>query len=294
MTKPVINREVARKVLETVDKGLIRGVGKPTPGSMCVEAAVCYALGLPHSDDPMCVGSAVRTFKIGLNDANWSCPAARAQGLRRVAIAQLGSDLIDQQKFVEELTLQITKQIVPIALRAVARLTPKYKASLEVAAAFCEALVEFAQVKLACNAARRAIAATGAATTATYDTTAAAYDVAANAIDAADTAVADAAYAYDVATSAAAQILLADATNATTTAAAHAANAADAVAAAYASCTAAATTVAIAAHAAMAKAANVAATAACDRVLTEAAEIAVQVLIKLNSPGVQWLDLCDE
>ena len=42
-----LSREVALKVLQTVDAGLVRGVGKPVPGQMCVEAAVCFALHDP-------------------------------------------------------------------------------------------------------------------------------------------------------------------------------------------------------------------------------------------------------
>ena len=50
-----ITQEIAAKVLEIVDAGLVGGVGKPVPGQMCVEAAVCYAMGLPHGDEPTCV-----------------------------------------------------------------------------------------------------------------------------------------------------------------------------------------------------------------------------------------------
>jgi len=42
-----ITREVAQKVLSAVDAGLVKGQGIQEPGKMCVEAAVCYALGLP-------------------------------------------------------------------------------------------------------------------------------------------------------------------------------------------------------------------------------------------------------
>ena len=42
-----LNKAVARKVLKTVDAGLCSGKGAPEPGKMCVEAAVCFALGLP-------------------------------------------------------------------------------------------------------------------------------------------------------------------------------------------------------------------------------------------------------
>lgn len=83
--------EQGRKLLEVVDKGLTNGLGLPEPGKMCVEAAVCYALGLPHDDNPPCVAAAVRSFKISLNDSNWPSKKARARGLRRLAVAQLGS-----------------------------------------------------------------------------------------------------------------------------------------------------------------------------------------------------------
>ena len=36
-----ITREIAIKVRDTVDAGLVKGVGIQVPGQMCVEAAVC-------------------------------------------------------------------------------------------------------------------------------------------------------------------------------------------------------------------------------------------------------------
>lgn len=114
-----ITLEQARKVLETVDVGLCKGVGEPTPGGMCVEAAVCYALGQPHGDEPTCVANAVRRFKININDSDWSSNAARARGMRRVAIAQLGSaGTIDEVAFAKRLTELTIRRIVPVALRA--------------------------------------------------------------------------------------------------------------------------------------------------------------------------------
>ena len=63
-----VTRDVAAKVLDVVDHGLCSGKGEPIPGKMCVEAAVCFALGEPHGDSPSCVGTAVRAVKIKLND----------------------------------------------------------------------------------------------------------------------------------------------------------------------------------------------------------------------------------
>lgn len=53
MQEVKLSKDVARKVLATVDAGLVSGLGKPIPGKMCVEAAVNYALGRPHGDDPL-------------------------------------------------------------------------------------------------------------------------------------------------------------------------------------------------------------------------------------------------
>src|SRR5208337_5622979 len=99
-----ITEVIARKVLETVDAGLVDGLGDPVPGQMCVEAAVCYALGLPHGDDPGCVAPALRALKIRLNDAAWSSPTSRAAGMRRLAVAQLGSyGVLNQKEFVRRI-----------------------------------------------------------------------------------------------------------------------------------------------------------------------------------------------
>jgi hypothetical protein len=59
-----VNEGIARKVLGLVDAGLTFGVGVQEPGKMCIEAAVCASYGLPHGDNPPCVGSAVRSHRI--------------------------------------------------------------------------------------------------------------------------------------------------------------------------------------------------------------------------------------
>ena len=132
--------EHAKKVLELVDQGLTTGLGNPKPGEMCVEAAVCFAFGLPHGDNPPCIGPAVRAFKIRLNDSFWSSNQIRAAGMRRLAIAQLGSDQIDQKKFAQLLAKQIIRKVIPIALRSAAVLNQvrKNRDMLEKAAIRCE------------------------------------------------------------------------------------------------------------------------------------------------------------
>ena len=126
-----ITREVARKVLSLVDMGLTRGKGEPEPGKMCIEAVVCYALGMPHGDQPICVAPSLREFKIGLNDADWSSNAARAAGLRRLALVQLGSaDTLDECEFVRRLVDCTIRQWLPKTLRRAADRFPKIAAAL--------------------------------------------------------------------------------------------------------------------------------------------------------------------
>jgi hypothetical protein len=136
-----ITQEVAEKVLRVVDAGLSKGLGNQRAGEMCVEAAVCYALGLPHGDDPACVSRALRSLKISLNDKEWSSKAARANGLRRLAVAQLGSaGALDDREFVNRVTESVIRKQVTFALRIAASLhrDAKHQDALTEAAARCE------------------------------------------------------------------------------------------------------------------------------------------------------------
>jgi hypothetical protein len=113
MTSTEVTLETARKVAEVVGKGLCAGMGKPEPGKMCVEAAVCYAMGLPHSDEPPCVSDAVRAAKIQLNDSKWSSDRARGAGMLAVAVGQLGSKgVVDDLKFSEMFLWRVVREIV--------------------------------------------------------------------------------------------------------------------------------------------------------------------------------------
>jgi len=253
-----VTRAHAEKVVELLRHGLVKGLGVPEPGKLCVEAVVCLALGLPHGDDPGCVAEPLRRLKIRLNDARWSSTQARASGLRRLAVAQLGSaGVLDDREFVRRVVEMTIRKAVPVGLRAAAKVNQKHAADLESAAVRCE---HEGTRKAARNGERVARAAAD-------DVYATAADVyAAYAAAAADAA---AAYAADAADAAAASAAYADY--------------ADAAAADYAAASAAA---------ADAVADAVAADASTrDRVLAEYGEAVVQILIEMQAPGCQWLDL---
>src|SRR5262249_24391808 len=204
-----ITREVAEKVLKTVDVGLCVGLGKPIPGKMCVEAAVCYVMVLPHGDEPACVSPALRSLKIRLNDSLWSSDQARAKGLRRLAVAQLGSaGHLDEREFVRRVVDYTIRVTAPRAMRIAAGIVKdaeRAQAMLD-AAAQCEkdgthdaalkakktAYADGAATAAPAPAAAYAAAAAAAANANAYaaDATAAAYAAAANAYAADATAAA--------------------------------------------------------------------------------------------------------
>jgi hypothetical protein len=140
---------------------------------MCVEAAICYALGEPHGDNPSCVGSAIREYKIKINDAQWSSNEARTKGMRRAAIAQLGSQDIDQAAWTIFVVEQVIRRILSLALRAAAKKqTKEHREKLEAVALQCE---QEGTKNAAYAAYAAANAATYAANAATYAAAYAAY-----------------------------------------------------------------------------------------------------------------------
>jgi len=269
-----VTLEQARRVLEVVDAGLSNGLGEPTPGKMCVEAAVCYALGQPHGDEPSCVHPVVRRLKIALNDKNWSNNVERAKGMRELAIAQLGTadESFDVQVFVKTLASETIKQIVPIALRALLEFkfyaphTVAFEAAISACAggSYNAAKATKKLINEIKSADAAADAAAYAADAAAYAADAAAYAAAA---DAADYAAYAAAYADDAAAHAAA-----DAATYAADAAAHAAADAAATYAADA-----------AAHAAADAAAR-------NKALSTAAKCGVIALRAAGAHGVTLLD----
>jgi hypothetical protein len=275
-----INESVITKLLSTVDAGLCSGMGQPVPGQMCVEAAVCYSLGLPHSDDPGCVSPALRLLKIRLNDCKWSSTGARAKGLRRLAVAQLGSkDVLDEKRFVDRVVKLVIQKNVAKALRQAAELhaDETHKLVMRQAAYQCEREGTKDAANNAANAANNA--AYAAAYNAAYAANAANNAAYAAAYNAAYAAAYNAAYAANAANNAAYAAAYNAANNAAY-AAAYAAYAANN--AAYAAAYAANNAADAAAHADER-----------DKVLAEFAEDVVQILTDMDAPGCKWLAMTE-
>jgi hypothetical protein len=273
-THSEITKEQVVKILSLFDMGLRSGLGTGKPGDMCVEAVICNVLEDRNADDPKCVSRVLRALKIRLNDSSWSSNDSRAQGMRRLGIAQLGSaGFLDENEFIQRVLGVVIRKAFPGAFRAVAAVMKNDadRSKWSDLAARCEAAPE--QIKP--REARQFFV--------EFKQNAAADDAAAYA---ADDAAAYAAAAADDAAYAAAYAAAADD-------AAYAAAADDA--AAYADAYAADAAYAAAAYAAAAYAAAAYApkkrAEARDKSLATFCEWIVEILIDMKVPGCQWLDL---
>jgi hypothetical protein len=141
-----------------LNRGLSAGVGDADK-QVCVEAAICLALGLPLGDDPPCVAPAVRAFKIALNDGPWSSPEARAAGMRALAYAQIGTrGQLDEKKWVTRVAELTIREVLPPILREIGLEKEAKRCELEGTpeAAWAAAAARAAEAAWAAAAARAA------------------------------------------------------------------------------------------------------------------------------------------
>src|SRR3990167_3009614 len=180
-----------------LSRGLCSGVGD-RDGQMCIEAAICAALDLPHGDNPSCVEPAIRSYKIALNDKTWTSPKARAKGLRNLGIAQIGSNgVVDGHEFTKRLAKRTIQVLLPEMVRSIPRLAKQaqlakvceregtFEAAIELGRALYAAAFYAAAADDAANAAADAADAAANAYAAAFYAAAAAYaaDAAAAAAD---------------------------------------------------------------------------------------------------------------
>lgn len=117
-TCPIIDETLVNKILHLFSFGIPKGLGKPKEGEMCIEAIICFALGLPHSDKPLtCVDADANIDKIRLNDCDWSSNSARAKGMKYIGIAQLGSAKLEKGIYAKQMKLNSVRRILPYLIQ---------------------------------------------------------------------------------------------------------------------------------------------------------------------------------
>jgi len=180
--------EIRAKITSAIEAGLVSGVGNPVPGEMCIESAICYALGEPHGDKPSCVATPDREWFIRLNDAAWPSNEERSRAFLPIAFAQLGTAGTSRREWIKRVTEGTIRRVLPLSMRLTAEHLKEgeIKTKLLEAAARCERDGDAASARSAREAWRAADAA-------------AAYRAAYGGVAAAAAAAADAAYRADVA-----------------------------------------------------------------------------------------------
>lgn len=109
MNKVKITKEHVFNIVDRIDRqgGLPRGLTDTVNGntSLCVEAVINHVVHQEYGqDNPACVSPLIRSLSISLNDDySWSSPYCRGEGLKRLAIAQLGSNSLDQEELERKL-----------------------------------------------------------------------------------------------------------------------------------------------------------------------------------------------
>ena len=177
-----ITDEIRDRITTAITPGLVSGLGQPEPGQMCVEAAICWALGESHGDRPTCVAAPDRDCAIAINDSAWSSPAIRAKHMLPLALAQLGTAGTDRTAWEARVIEGTIRRVLPLSLRAAAWVHPDaaHRAMLLAAADRCDAdgTREAARSAYnAANAARSAYAVSYAVSYASYASYAAPYAV---------------------------------------------------------------------------------------------------------------------
>jgi hypothetical protein len=97
-----ITKSIVQTLLDIINPGLCHGAGDmDKPGSFCVQQAVSHAVGRDeHGDNPHeCVGDKTRSFGVQMNDCDWLNEKTRANGMRRFAVAEMGSNKVSQGQF---------------------------------------------------------------------------------------------------------------------------------------------------------------------------------------------------
>ena len=197
-----ITPEIRDRLTTAITPGLVSGLGQPEPGQMCVEAAICWSMGESHGDRPTCVAAPDRDYAVAINDSAWSSPAARAQHMLPLALAQLGTAGTDRAAWEARVIEGTIRRVLPLSLRAAAWVHPDatHQAALVAAADRCDADGTREAARSAYNASdASAYAYASDASAYAYAAYASAYDYAASAYAYA----AYAAYAYAYAANAA-------------------------------------------------------------------------------------------
>lgn len=142
LRETMTDETLRKRVAEAIESGLFVGSRLPRPKEPNIANAICSALGERITHEPSVVAPVDIEFAIALNDADWSSPRARAEGLLPLALAQLNTAGTDRRAWIEAVRDGATRRLVPKAFWYASQIHPekKHRRSLENVAKACERL----------------------------------------------------------------------------------------------------------------------------------------------------------
>jgi hypothetical protein len=147
-------KQIALAVAKSINGALRLGAGGGKDQDVCVMQAIARAVGLNPNNDQVeeCVGSAVGAFNRKLNDCSWSSDQSRAEGMKQLGVASIGSNQLDQMEFGKLMFLRGTQKLLPLVFREIAKIkTGDYQATLNKHADLCEKVTTFKEAQKACK-----------------------------------------------------------------------------------------------------------------------------------------------
>lgn len=120
--KSFVNETFVKQLLYQIDGGLTHGMGGGGRSNMCVQHAVNHVMGRGRSDDvTWCALNEINSFGIHLNDCRWTSKRARADGLRRLAVAELGSNKVNKAELAQSIRRKYVNHMLPQQLEIVGK-----------------------------------------------------------------------------------------------------------------------------------------------------------------------------
>lgn len=116
-----ISKEVVLLIIADLERQLASSAENSVAGRMIVQQAVCAAFAERYLETPSTVAPMLSAVTIGLNNATWSSDFECGKGMRRLAIAQLGTAKdFDSNRFLYCLAGVLVRKWLPRLLRHMA------------------------------------------------------------------------------------------------------------------------------------------------------------------------------
>lgn len=117
---------ITAAVAQNVRNAINAGLAPETFPRQSIKQAVCSGLGFEPGEEADLIEPVLRSFVIELDNDNWYGETARLDGMRDLAIAQLGTaDVLDGKAFSDKALKHVVQTVIPKMIRLLAEQLPE-------------------------------------------------------------------------------------------------------------------------------------------------------------------------